>query len=311
MQIKRVMNTGFTKNLSLLLLFVLLIGTLGSCKSKSLDDNKTSVNPIGTAIIGLSTNPGALFGNACSESVIQINTELVEDGTPIEFEITFSVDLPPDLRGCLFDASPAVFDGVAFVNYLAGVLIGIEELATVTISATINPPGGDTESDFITLILQGVGLIAPDNAEIVVPHELELLEDPPAEPVSLTLIFQSVGIKPGTLVELSVSRDDIGGFATGLDETASTISEIVQGTEESGEFVVQYVGFVGVGGTQVITARILLEIPPELAALCPMPPEEDLLLEATVVITQTVADPPMMEEEEDGGEMPMPTLPPM
>ncbi len=56
---------------------------------------------------------------------IQVNTKLVPDGTPIDFEITFSSSgLQPQLRGCLFDSSGTVQDEFAFVNYLAGVLIG-------------------------------------------------------------------------------------------------------------------------------------------------------------------------------------------
>jgi len=289
MQIKRLLKTKFTRQLSVLLFSVVLIGALSSC-TNSLDNNNVSENPVNTAIIGLSGNPGTLFGNACSDSVIQVNTEIVEDGTPIEFEITFSVELPPLLRGCLFDASPVVFDGLAFVNYLAGVLIGIGQIATINISATINPIDGDTETDFITIILQGVGIIAPANQDVMVDNA-----DDPDE--SITLIFQTVGIKPGTEVELTLTREDLGGFATSLGGLASTILAIVQGTEDSGEFVVEYVAFAGAGGTQIITASILLVVPPELAALCPMPPEEDLLVEVTVVITQTVADAPMMEEE--------------
>ena len=284
MQFKRVLKTKFIKQFSVLLLSVVLFGALSSC-TNSLENNKVSKNPINTAIIGLSGNPGTLFGNACSDSVIQINTELVEDGTPIEFEITFSIDLPPLLRGCLFDASPTVFDGIAFVNYLAGVLIGIGDTATVNISATINPPGGDTESDFITIVLLGVGIIAPEDEAITVDNP----EDPDSMNISATLIFQTVGIKPGTEVELTLTREDLGGFATSLGGIASAISAIVQGTVDSGEFVVEYVALIGEGGTQVITAKLILEIPPSLAALCPMPAEEDLQVEATVVITQTVA----------------------
>lgn len=285
------LKTRRIKRFSMLLFTVMLTAALGC--SNSLSNNNVFDNPINTAIIGLSGNPGTLFGNACSESVIQVNTEIVEDGTPIEFEITFSNDLPPLLRGCLFDASPAVFDGIAFVNYLAGVLIGIGQIATINISATINPPGGDTETDFIPIILQGVGIIAPDNQEVTVDNAA----DPDRMDESITLIFQTVGIKSGTEVELTLTREDLGGFATSLGGIVSTILAIVQGTEDSGEFVVEYVAFVGEGGTQVITASILLEVPPELAAICPMPDEEDLLVEVTVVITQTAADPPTMEEE--------------
>ena len=278
MDIKRILNNRPFRRFSALLFISLIMAFQHSC-TNSLDNNKVSDNPINTAIIGISGNPGALFGNACDESVIQVNTELVPDGTPIEFEITFSNDLPPVLRGCLFDASLTVEGGLAFVNYLAGVLIGIGQLATVNIAVTIRPIDGDEESDFITMILEGVGIIPPANQDITVPNPM----DAEAEDIFITLIFSTVGIKPGTFAEVSLSNPAIGLFNGGFE-----IVEVpVLGSVEDGEFVVQY-NPARAGGTQVITARIFLEIPPELAAFCPMPPPEDLIVEATVVITQSV-----------------------
>ena len=286
MWLKEFLKTKYLKRLSVLLLSIWMAGA-SSC-SNSLPDNNVSDNPVNTAIIGISGNPGTLFGNGCSESVLQVNTNIVEDGTPIEFEITFSIDLPPELRGCLFDADPFVIEEIAFVNYLAGILIGVNETATINISATINPPGGDTETDFITITLQGVDIIPPGSVDIEVPFET----DAPLT-VFVTLPFQTVGIKPGTLVDLFLS-----------DETLGTIEPnpaFVQGSEESGTFVVEYLANLGVGGTQVITAVIDLEIPPEFLEICPIPSPEDLRIEATVIINQSVAEP---EEEEDDMMMP-------
>ncbi len=285
MSMNRFLKTRYTKLLSFLVLSLTLAAAVGC--SNSLSNNNVSDNPVNTAIIGLSGNPGTLFGNGCSDSVIQVNTGIVEDGTPIEFEITFSADLPPVLRGCLFDASPFVFDDVAFVNYLAGILIGVDETATVNISATINPPEGDTESDFITITLQGVGINAPANTDIDVPNS----QDPNAQPVFVTLVFTTVGIKPGTEVEVSLSNPGLGFFTGGMD---GMVFPVVSGSVEAGEFFVQYNAFIGAGGTQVITARLVLEIPPELAAICPIPPMEDLIVEASFSISQSVEPPPEM-----------------
>lgn len=287
MIIKRIFKNKPFRRFSILVLAALFVGVQYSC-TNSLDDNNVSRNPIGTAIIGISGNPGTLWGNACDESVIQINTEIVEDGTPIEFEITFSDSLPPILRGCLFDASATVEGATAFVNYLSGVLIGSGKLATVNISATIRPDGGDVESDFITVTLQGVDIIPPEDISVEVPNPLDV----EAPDIFLTFIFGTIGIKPGTMVELSLSNPDIGLFSGGLD----VVSVPVQGSVDTGEFVIQYNPFRA-GGTQIITARIILEIPPELAAICPAIPENELTIEATVVITQSVAPPPEEEEE--------------
>lgn len=287
MNIIHITKNTFLKRFNVLFL-LLSLGLFHVACNDSLDNNKVSDNPINSAIIGISGNPGTLFGNACDESVIQVNTELVPDGTPIDFEITFSNDLPPLLRGCLFDGSLTVQGGTAFVNYLSGVLVGIGELATVNIAVTIRPVDGDEESDFITMTLTGVGMVPPEDQNIEVPNPLDV----EASDIFLTLIFSTVGIKPGTLAEVSLSNPAIGLFNGGFD----VVDVPVSGSVNSGEFVVQY-NPARAGGTQIITARIFLEVPPELAAICPMPPPEDLVIEATVVITQSVAPPPMEEEE--------------
>ena len=271
---------------SVLLFLALIIGFQYACLDGLNGDG--SGNPINTAIIGLSANPATLFGNASHDSVIQVNTNLVPDGTPIDFEITFSpTGLQPQLRGCLFDSTGTVEGNLAFVNYLAGVHKGVgattEEIAadtaTVNISATIHPVDGDEESDFITMTLRGVGIVGPGNQDITVPNPLDM----EAEDIFLPLIFNTVGIEPGTMAEVSVSDPALGS----LNDGSSVVSVPVLGSLESGQFVVQYNAF-RVGGTQIITARIQLQVPPEFAAICPIPPAEDLLMEAVVVITQTV-----------------------
>jgi len=268
---------------SVLLFFALLLGTQYACLDGLNGDS--SENPINTAIIGLSANPLTLYGNACEDSFIQVNTNLVPDGTPIEFEITFSGSgLPPQLRGCLFDSSGTVEDEFAFVNYLSGVLIGIGEIATINISATVLPVGGDVESDFITLSLQGVGITPPTPGPITVPSGEE--ENP--QDVDVTLIFTTLGIKPGTFAEVSISNPVIGTLNGGF----SVVEVPVLGSIDSGQFIVQYTAFVGQGGTQIILARIQLQIPPEFFAICPLISEVDGLIEVVVVITQTVAAPP-------------------
>jgi hypothetical protein len=286
MRIRNLFKHKSVRVSSVLLFFVLFLGTQYACLDGLNGDG--SGNPINTAIIGLSANPAALFGNAGKDSVIQVNTNLVTDGTPIEFEITFSpTGLRPELRGCLFDSTGTVEGEMAFVNYLAGVHKGVgatieaiaADLATVNISATIHPVDGDEESDFITMTLRGVGIVAPADQAITVPNP----EDTEAEDIFLTLIFNTVGIEPGTIAEVSLSNPALGLF----DGTSEVVLVPVLGDSEGGQFIVQYNAF-RVGGTQIITARIQLQVPPEFAAICPIPPAEDLLIEAVVVITQSV-----------------------
>lgn len=269
---------------SVLLFFVLLLGTQYACLDGLNSDG--SDNPINTAIIGLSANPATLYGNASEDSFIQVNTNLVPDGTPIDFKIEFSSSgLQPQLRGCLFDSSVTVQDEFAFVNYLAGVLIGIGETATVNVSATIHPVDGDEESDFLTMTLQGVGIAPPTlGPGITVPNA----ETPDAQDVDVTLIFTTVGIEPGTIAEVSISNPTIGTLNGGFD----VVEVPVLGSIDSGQFIVEYTAFVGQGGTQIIIAKIQLQIPPEFFAICPLITDDDGLIEVVVVITQTVAAPP-------------------
>src|SRR3990167_5291822 len=236
MRIRNLFKHKLVRVSSVLLFFVLLLGTQYACLDGLNGDG--SENPINTAIIGLSANPAALFGNAGKDSVIQVNTNLVPDGTPIEFEITFSPSgLRPEVRGCLFDSTGTVEGNLAFVNYLAGVHKGVgttiaeiaDDTATVNISATIHPVDGDEESDFIQMTLRGVGIVAPEDQAVTVPDP-ELTPD--AEDVAIPLQFQTVGIEPGTLAEVSLSNPAIGS----LNDGDSVVFVPVFGSSEDGQF---------------------------------------------------------------------------
>ena len=293
MRIRNLFKHKLVRVSSVLLFFVLLLGTQYACLDGLNGDG--SENPINTAIIGLSANPATLYGNASEDSFIQVNTNLVPDGTPIDFEITFSnTGLQPQLRGCLFESSGTVQDELAFVNYLAGVNIGVgssldeiaADIATVNVSATIHPVDGDEESDFLTLNLQGVGIVPPPTMG---PVEVPNSDTPDAQDVDVTLTFTTVGIEPGTIAEVSISNPTIGTLNGGSD----VVQVPVFGSLNSGQFIVEYTAFVGQAGTQIILARIQLQIPPEFFAICPLISDDDGLIEVVVVITQTVAAPAM------------------
>jgi hypothetical protein len=260
----------------------------------SLDSNDGSENPVNTFIMNMSANPNTLFGNASEESFIQVDTLLVPDGSEIDYEITFSSSgLPPALRGCLFDSSGTVVNNEAFVNYLSGVLVGINETASINISATVRLADGRSESDFLSVTLDGVGIVQPTPGPLViVPH-------PSATPaptnIAVPLTFQSVGLAPGTLVEISLSNPDIGSLNGGGDPQVGEAVFVapILGNVNSGQFFVQYNAFVGQPGTQVILAKTQIQIPPEFMAVCPLISEEDGVIEVIVIITQEVAEPPL------------------
>lgn len=260
---------------SVLLFLALIIGFQYACLDSL--NNSSSDHPINTAIIGLSPNPAIIFGNASEESVIQVNTNLVPDGTPINFEITFSPSgIQPQLRGCLFDSTGKVEGNLASVNYLAGVFVGIGQTATVNISATIQPVNGNEESNFLTMNLSGVGIIAPTPAPITFPTPGPTMG--PIQSVEVTLIYNTVGIELGTMPLVTLSDPSIG--------TLDSVSTVL-GSLDAGQFIVQYTAIANMVGTQIITAKIQLQIPPELSALCPMISDKDGLIEVVVVITQT------------------------
>ena len=171
-------------------------------------------------------------------------------------------------------------------------LIGINEAATVNISATITLADGRRESDFTTVVLDGVGIVQPTPGPVViVPHPSTT---PAPTNIAVPLAFQTVGIEPGTLVEISLSNPDIGSLNGGGDPQVGDAIYVapILGNVNAGQFFVQYNAFVGQGGTQIILARTQLQIPPEFAALCPLISEEDGLIEVVVIITQEVAEPP-------------------
>ena len=62
------------------------------------------------------------------------------------------------------------------------------------------------------MTLRGVGIVGPGNQDITVPNPLDL----EAEDIFLTLIFNTVGIEPGTIAEVSVSDPALGSLNDGV-----------------------------------------------------------------------------------------------
>ena len=292
MMLKRMFKHKAVKVIAILMFLGFMVLSQHACVD-SLDGGDESENPVNTFLLNMTANPNTLFGNASEESFIQVDTLLVPDGSAVDYEITFSSSgLPPALRGCLFDSSGTVVNNEAFVSYLSGLLIGINEAATVNISATITLADGRRESDFTTVVLDGVGIVQPTPGPVViVPHPSTT---PAPTNIAVPLAFQTVGIEPGTLVEISLSNPDIGSLNGGGDPQVGDAIYVapILGNVNAGQFFVQYNAFVGQGGTQIILARTQLQIPPEFAALCPLISEEDGLIEVVVIITQEVAEPP-------------------
>ena len=257
-------NNKLKQSLLILTVFLVCVGL--NCVS-SLDQG-SSDNPINTGIIFINGVPAVLFGNAVDRSQIKVITEVFPDGSSVEFEIT-GTDLQDPFKGCLSDEKKILNNGQAFAEYLGGVLIGSEAIATVNVAVTITVPGEDTESDFNVIILLGVDIIPPADTEIT--------SRPVGDPLSefLTLIFQTIGFPPGTRVNFSVSNPAIGNVMP--------TSAMVVGPEESGAAITQYNTVNGTGGTQVITATITIPNP--------CPDGSDLFIQRSFTITQIAPEP--------------------
>ena len=265
--------------LSLVFTGLLVVGL--SCVQGTGD--QSSDDPINTGIIAFLFFPEIIFGNGQSETEIQASTEIFPPGSPIDFEITGG-NLKQALRGCLFNEDSVLDNnGHAFVDYVGGINIASSTellsdeppLGTVNIAATVMPPGGDSETDFETILLQPVGMIPPEDTELT-SGEM----GGPA--IFLTLVFQTIGLPPGTIVDFEVFNAAIG--------SVSPASDAVVGSEDSGSVTTQYTSFNETGGAQRVIARAVLPNPITINPSCPNVAESDRTVEEFVIITQSAPD---------------------
>jgi len=282
--ILKTISNNSKRVISLLALVVMFAGVIAagiSCVQGA--NNSGSDDPINTGIIAFFFNPDIIFGNGESETEIQASTELFPTGSPIDFEITGS-SLKQALRGCLFNEDSVLDnDGHAFVDYVGGINIASSaELLSdeppvegVNIAATVMPPGGDSETDFGTVLLRPVGMIPPEDTELT-------SGDMGGPMIGLTLEFQTIGLPPGTIVNFTVSNPGIG--------SVSPTSVAVVGSEDVGSAITQYTSVNNTGGTQVVTARAILPNPFDINPNCPSVPESERTIEEFIIITQSVPE---------------------
>ena len=273
-------NNKLKHYLLILTVFFVFVGL--NCVS-SLDQG-SSDNPAHTGIIFVNPIPFGIFGNSIDQSLIEVLTEVFRNGSVIEFEITGS-DLPPNLRGCVFGGDVIIVNDEAVANYLAGILIASAAelssseppVATLNIAANIITPDGDEESDFGPLFLFAVGIIPPDDQEITT--------NPAGDPLSvfLTLVFQTIGIPPGTIVTFALSNPTLGSLFP--------LMTPVLGAEDSGTATTQYTTFNNTGGTQIITATIILPNPADFDSDCPNVPVQQRTIQEDVIIVQSAPQP--------------------
>jgi hypothetical protein len=293
--VKKLIKILYIRRLERFLLFFSLVLFLfiGTTCNNGLDNPGSDNNPIGAGIIDVVANPAILFGNGAKpdgtghaqiDAEIQATTNQFPDGSTIQFALTGS-DLPSFLRGCLINPSTVLTNGQAFVDYVTGIFIPKSTscsgtnppTAHVNVSITVTTPQGIKQSDFGQITLQCIGIIPPADQQITT--------NPPTDNMNfvfLTLEFQTIGIPPGTTVNFSLSRPDLGS----LNPTSAPVG----GSEAAGTVSTQYTA-QNKGGAQVITAAITLPNPSDVDPRCPSVPIEDRQIRAVVTITQSTPQP--------------------
>lgn len=278
------------RNLIIICLVILVAG----CNSGTddLDNRQGSQNPFGAQIIVIDSNDNVVYGNLTDliEVVINVNEQLNPDGTLVDFQFS-STDLPINHRGCVLGGDNSTSNGQAVLDLLAGLFIDEspntmdEPPAFVNVGVTLTRAGGQQESRSFPIAVNPVRLISPPDTEITT--------NPVGAPTTLfiTLQFMTQGIPVGTIVEFEASNTAIGD----VEESMGT----VQGTKAEGQAIVQYTTVNGTGGTQVITATIVLPDPATMDPDCPSIPEVQRTLQEVVVIDQSAPD----EEPEPEPEM--------
>jgi hypothetical protein len=292
--VKKLIKISGANKLERLLLFfsLLLLLFIGTTCNNGLDNPGSDNNPVGAGIIDVLANPAALFGNGAKpdgtghaqiDAEIQATTNQFPDGSAVQFALTGS-NLASFLRGCLINADAVLTNGQAFVDYVAGIFIPkstscsgtTPPTAAVNVSITVTTPQGVKQSDFGTITLQCIDMIPPADQSITTNAPDSTFK------VFISLIFQTVGIAPGTPVNFSLSRSDLGS----LNPTSAAVG----GSETGGTATTQYTA-ENKGGTQVITATIVLPNPFDIDPNCPEVPIGDRTIQAIVTITQSVPQP--------------------
>ncbi len=271
--------------------FILLAGV--TCNNR-LQSPGSDPNPVGVGIINIKANPNVLFGNGAKpdgtghaqrDSQIQVTTGEFSDGSAVSFQLTGS-DLATILEGCVINADTFLTNGKAFADYVNGIFIptavacssSTPPTASVNLAVTITRPSGIKQSNFAAITLDCIDTIPPA-AQMITSNAIN-------DPLTafLTLIFQTVGIPPGTTVTFSVLNSAIGSV---LPFTPTVI-----GSEDSGFAIAEYDSVNGMGGVQVVTAQIILPDPHVVDARCTSVPQSERTITAEVTITQTATPPP-------------------
>jgi len=257
---------------------IICIGLVGGCGTNSADpDRSDSDTIVGNFILSIINS--ALFANACTVGTIQIDSEALPEFTFID------IDFVPGFNtvgACILD-DDVVLDsnGRAFLEFITDYVVGVESTGSFRILLNAETPDGQMINQFANITVFGIGIVPPEgdndgNFELEIPDDGTI--------AGLSLIFDTVGIKPGETVEISFDP------ALGL---INSDNPAVVGPD--GTFFVDYIANNAVG-TQVITATITLITPQSILDECDQVASSKTI-SASITIVQTGGAPVGLESE--------------
>ena len=270
---KKLKQTSSKKLLTLFSVFIICFGIVGGCGANDADPDRSDPDTIVNNFLLSIVATDQRFANACQVGTIQIDSEAIPTNTFVD------VDFVPgfnNVGACILDSSVVIdSQGRAFLDFITDYFIGPNTTATFRILLNATTPDGQEITQFANVPVQGIGIIPPESEGGGTTFTLDITVDDMmmAEIPFQPLQFTTVGIKPGTEVDFSVSNAPLGD----VDVNPA----IVSGTVESGSFTTTYFPNVA-AGTQLLTATITLDTPQEILDQCD---EVSSSIEISVIIT--------------------------
>ena len=279
-----------TKRFVLAVFMLLTLSLNFSCIDNAEEFQVVTANPFGVGIIVFSSIPAQIFGNGIDQNTIKISTGLIPDGSSISARIT-GTNLESNVAGCVLSGSANVVDGMATFDFLNPIFIGnAGQIETVNLAVSIviagSPPPNDTPdttvNDFVSLLINAVGIIPPDDTTVTpLPLSSPLIQ-------FIDFEFATFGIPPtsssGIEAECMVSNPDLG-FIDNSTINGTTDTTPVLGSTETGRFIAKYFILNGTGGqNQVLTCMITLPNPADIDPGCENVPLNKRKITAEILI---------------------------
>jgi len=252
--VNQIMKNIPKKILSIFSVVIICFGMVGGCGVNSANPDKSDPDKIVNNFL-LSINGDSLFANACQVGDIQIDSEAIEEGTFIEISFVPGFN---SVGACILDSTVIInSQGRAFLDFITDYIIGVGSTGSFRILLEATTPDGQIITQFADIVVSGIGIIPPteDGSST---FALDIPEDGMDVPF-LVLQIATVGIKPGTEVDFTLSNVPLG--------FVDVNPAIVAGNVSAGSFTTTYFPNI-LAGTQVLTATITLNTPQDILDAC-------------------------------------------